>query len=329
MPILDNVFTAAARIRQIAIQARDAANTAWEAASPHVNAVLEAGRKLSDPEARAAIAEQVRELTEWAAQQSSTTVRSLYAGLNETANGMPPKLGLKFVTFRQLQAVAEGKNALALPQLVACQRTFDDLTTAYKADPKVDLTAGLALIDDLLAKAGTAVDEFDGSEDSVTRLSVACHSTLDDLKAIEGECSAQNARVLAIIANPTLPTLSANLVSIASLETSLGEADGERSNGNFPAAAIRFAQWSVDADRTLSCLRDQTASLAQLADKPDSLRAELTAYIERAKSKGIWGIPARSDVTQAAQDALAAMKARPCDVEVAQAKVDLFEELVR
>jgi hypothetical protein len=325
---LEQVLRAGAQLGKIAQSARSAAGDAYEGVSPHIQTFLDGARRLSEPQARQAITDQVGKMTAQFAANSSEALQRLFAGLELTLKGMHPQLALRVLTLRQLQAAANAKQALELHQLAACDRAIADLNNSVKANPQLDVNPRLAAIDLLLTDAARVVDAFDASETAVSLKLVDAGRLLEEIRAIEAQCLSAQADLLARVRAPTTIVMDAG-GWIAELAEDLLLADARVAEQHFAAAAVALNEWTARASELLAQRKHLLEALQREARGPESVEGRLSALFGRAERLGLVGEGGDAALTAAAADALALARQRPCDMEAARGALDGFMQKLR
>jgi hypothetical protein len=293
--------------------------------SPHVSAFVAEARKMSEPDAQKAVADRLRGLVTSARSNASTALQGALAASSSFAAGMPSRLSIKVYELSGIETIADAKGALGLAEITACRSTIEQLGEAYKANQSIDLAPGLALVDDLLRKAGLAVDAFDASETAVRPALELCQSAVRD---VERSIQARGALVTTlhttvITTTAFTSTVDAELAQISEV-VALAEADFNA--GKFADAAIKLSGKQAAAEALLGTCERERETLQRQIDRPESLRARLGAYVQRAIDNGVW--TDNQDLGERRDKAKAFLDARPCDVTKAELAINVFRDAV-
>lgn len=323
---LESLSAVIYQVGQMARNTKSGVNTLIEELQPAIRATLKAADALTDEKKRQQALARLDEYTARVMANASSKLRKSVGLLQESFKGAPPEVATRLAAFTVLQEVADAKNALDLKEVLSCEQLVAEIRALVAADASTPSYEQLVQrMDSLLEVASGALDELHCDEEELRRQLISAQTLREDIGLAVVELAKQRQRAREIIKDANVQDDQVLPEEIDLLNECLLAIETEIENGEFASACVHMHNWRTDAEAILSARLADAQTIKKQADRPDTMRGFLSTLVLRAQQREIFV----DAVAQAAATALAAIKLRPCDIADAEAKVRLFEELVR
>ena len=199
-------------------------------------------------------------------------------------------------------------------------RRLGDFTAALAADPLGCDEQALVIVRKLLDRADAERTSAGELREALTQRLTDAHALLDELAA-----AARAAAVAEQDAAGRFPDSALAVVTGPDLRPDLAALDALAAAGHWALISPRLAEWSRRARERIAALRDATARNAGMLATRNELRGRLDAYTAKAGRRGLAEDPGLAPLAERARTAL---YTAPCQLEVARAAVNAYQDAV-
>jgi hypothetical protein len=218
------------------------------------------------------------------------------------------------------QAGAGGLAAEANRLLDEADRLLGDLTGTLLSDPLGADLSGLDRVRTLIARA-------DAERTSAAELRASLTQRLRDARSLVAEIEAEQQAAAAArdAVAGRFPDQKISVVRGNDPRPELAAIDALAAAGHWGLISPRLSAWNRQARERLETLRSARARNAGLLAERNELRGRLDAFRAKALSRGLGEDTTLTTLAQTARDAL---YQAPCDLAVARAAVDAYQDVL-